>query len=66
MTINNPAINHDPVASARYAARLEGQREMRDRIATTIAALATHEQREAVADNLWELAQYIKNLDYNR
>lgn len=63
--MNHPAFTvlADPARTARHDGLLEGQRAMRDRIATIIASEATDHDDPKTRDALWALCEHIRKLD---
>jgi hypothetical protein len=57
--ITNPAITVDPVAVAKTAAYHEGQLQMRDRLASMLAAWAVEHPSKIITD---ELLQFVDDL----
>jgi hypothetical protein len=60
--IHNPAIVDDPVTVAKRMAHVEGQREMRDKLAAMLAGWAAEHPSKIIQDELFQFVDDIRRV----
>ncbi|HEY7824134.1 MAG TPA: hypothetical protein VIG24_14935 [Acidimicrobiia bacterium] len=60
--IHNPAIVDDPVTVTKRLAHTEGQREMRDLIASMLAGWAAEHPSKIIQDELFQFVDDVRRV----
>jgi hypothetical protein len=63
MTVFNVHRMLDPVRTSREEGRLQGRKEMRDRIRDQFATFASRHPDPIISDELWMFVNHIERMD---